>query len=355
MSVTDVADLTWAVGELAELSTEDFDVDQLLRRLCDVAARSLPVDGVGVMKTDEDAATRFVHASDPPLTDLEQLQETLQEGPCRDAIDTGQIITAASVPDMRWPAFAKIAAAVGVSAVLAVPMISRGRTYGTLDLYWRDQHTATDDDRAAAQLLANVAVSYLSMARDRARSRAAQDQLAHQVLHDQLTGLPNRTLMEELIGHALAASTRTGTLVAVLFVDLDRFKQINDAHGHAAGDDVLQIAARRMQNAVRTTDTVGRISGDEFIISCEGINPVGGVPLAATLQALTAVGQRIRSNIAQPIELRHSPMPITLTASIGVAVTTDRPTPADVIHTADQAMYQAKTAGRDQVVTLHHP
>ena len=353
--MVNVADLTWAVGELAELSTGEFDVDELLRRLCDVAARSLPVDGVGVMKTDENAANRFVHASDPPLIDLEQLQETLQEGPCRDAVDTGEMITAASVPDMRWPTFAKVAAAAGVQAVLAVPMISRGRAYGTLDLYWRNEHAATGDDRAAAKLLANVAVSYLSMARDRARSRSAQDQLAHQVLHDQLTGLPNRTLMEELIGHALAASGRTGTLVAVLFVDLDHFKQINDTHGHQAGDDILQIAARRMQNAVRTTDTVGRISGDEFIISCEGINPADGAPLAATLQALTAVGQRIRHHIAQPIEVLHSPTPITLTASIGVAVTTDRPTPAELIHTADQAMYQAKTGGRDHVITLHHP
>lgn len=350
-----MAELTWAVGELAELSTHDFDVDQLLRRLCEVAASCLPVDGVGVMKTSHDAVTRFVHASDPPLTGLEQLQETLQEGPCRDAVDTGHMVAAASIPDMRWPKFAEVAATVGIQAVLAVPMISRGTTYGTLDLYWRQPHTVSGVDRSAAQLLANVAVSYLSMAHDRARSRTAQDQLAHQVLHDQLTGLPNRVLMEELIAHALAASGRTGTLVAVLFVDLDHFKQVNDTHGHQTGDDVLQLVARRMQAGVRATDTVGRISGDEFIVSCEGINPADGAPLTATLDALTAVGQRLKRHIAQPIRLRHLPAPITLTASIGIAVTTDRPTPAELIHTADQAMYQAKTGGRDQVVTLHHP
>ena len=349
-----MAELTWAVGELAELSTDDFDVDQLLRRLCEVAARSLPVDGVGVMKTGPDDASRFVHASDPPFKDLEELQETLQEGPCRDAVDSGQMVTAVSVADMRWPAFADVAAKIGIHAVLAVPMISRGHIYGILDLYWRQEHTVSGDDRAAAQLLANVAVSYLSMARDRQQARAAQDQLAHQVLHDQLTGLPLRALMEELIAHALSASSRNGTLVAVLFVDLDRFKDINDTHGHQVGDDVLQIVARRMQDAVRAGDTVGRISGDEFIVSCEGINPADGASLATVVGALTAVGHRIGARIAEPIELRHTGTSITITASIGIAVTTDQPTPAELIHTADQAMYQAKTAGRNRVATLHH-
>lgn len=317
--------------------------------------KSLAVDGVGVMKTRPDAANRFVQASEPPVADLEQLQETLQEGPCRDSVDTGEMITAANVSEMRWPAFAKAGAAIGVHAVLAAPMISRGRTFGTLDLYWRNEHRASGDDRAAAQLLANVAVSYLSMADDQARARAASEELAHRVMHDQLTGLPNRVLMEQLIGHALASSDRTGTLVAVLFVDLDHFKQINDAHGHQAGDDVLKTIAQRVHSAIRATDTVGRISGDEFIISCEGIDPADGSSQQAMLHSLTALVDRIRSHIAQPITLRHTPTPVTLTASIGIAVTTDHPSPAELIHTADQAMYQAKTAGRNRVAVLHHP
>lgn len=103
-----------------------------------------------------------MHVSDPQLAGLEQLQEALQQGPCRNAVDTGQMVSADSVPAMRWPAFADVAAAVGVQAVLAVPMVSRGQIYGTLNLYWRQRHTADGEDRAAAQLLANVAVSYLS-------------------------------------------------------------------------------------------------------------------------------------------------------------------------------------------------
>ena len=336
-----IEDLVWAVGELAETSTQDFEVDDLLRQLCQVASTSLPVDGVGVMKTDRHAATRFLHASDPPLTGLEELQEALQEGPCRDAIDTGQMVSAGSIAQMRWPAFKQAAAAIGMHAVLAVPLISRDRTWGTLDLYWRTDHEPTKQDRSSAQLLANVAVSYLSMAQDRAAARQAHDLLAHQVLHDQLTGLPNRQLMEELIDHALAAAGRRGALVAVAFIDLDHFKAINDTHGHRAGDEVLTVVARRLQAAVRAGDTAGRISGDEFLVVCEDIPDQ---PQA--LEALTRLGHRIRAAIAEPIRLTNTATTVTVTASIGIgmAVATDNPTAAALIHTADAAMYQAKTA-----------
>lgn len=252
-----VEDLTWAVGELAEMSTQEFEIDDLLRRLCEVASRSLPVDGVGVMKLDADAVTRFVHASDPPLAGLATLQDALQEGPSFDAIHGRQMIAAARIDQMRWPAFEKAAAAVGIQAVLAVPLLSRGRIWGSLDLYWRSEHPSSDSDRAAAQLLANVVVSYLAMAEDRVRARQAQKLLAHQLLHDQLTGLPNRGLIEELIEHSLAAAGRRGAQVAVLFIDVDRFKNINDTHGHQAGDRVLQVIASRMQTVIRAGDTVG--------------------------------------------------------------------------------------------------
>jgi diguanylate cyclase (GGDEF)-like protein len=334
-----VEDLTWAVGELAEMSTGDFEVDDLLRRLCEVAGRTLAVHGVGVMKTLANGETRFVQVSDPSLAGLESLQETLQEGPCRDSLNTGQMVAAASVREMVWPAFRRAAAVVGVQALLAVPLLSRGRAWGTLDLYWNAEHDPTDQDRAAAQLLANVVVSYLVMVEDRATSRKAQQQLAHQVLHDQLTGLPNRGLIEELIEHALSGADRRGTLVAVLFIDVDDFKIINDTYGHRAGDQVLQVLAGRMQGAVRAGDTVGRISGDEFIVACQDLPRRDDA-----MDVLTRVGDRLRTAITQPIELSGSR--ITVTASIGIAVTTAHPTPDALIHAADVAMYRAKRTGR---------
>lgn len=341
-----VEDLTWAVGELAEMSTRDFDVDSLLRRLCEVASASLAVDGVGVMKTVGDAETRFVHVSNPPLAGLESLQETLQEGPCRDAIDTRSMVAAANIGQMKWSAFERAAAVVGVNAVLAVPLLSRGRAWGTLNLYWTSEHEPTDEDRAAAQLLANVVVSYLAMAEDRVASREAQRLLAHQAMHDQLTGLPNRGLMEELIEHALAAAGRSESQVAVLFIDVDDFKTINDTHGHRAGDHVLQVLAGRMQSAVRAGDTVGRMSGDEFIVACQDIPHQ--VP---AVEVLSRVAERLRATIAAPIELTDSDSTVTVTASIGIAVTTGRPTAAALIHSADSAMYRAKAAGEGTGIT----
>ena len=342
MTVAD--DLTWAVGELSELSTADVDVDVLLRRLCEVAAESLRVDGVGVMKTS-DGLTTFVSVSDPALTGLEELQEALQQGPCRDAIDTRGVVAAATAAQMVWPDFRQLADKVGIKAVLAIPLISRNLVWGTLDLYWRAEHAFTAADRASAQLLANVAVSYLAMAQDRAQSRLAQEQLALQVLHDQLTGLPNRGLMQELISHALAGSDRRGTLVAVLFVDLDRFKAVNDTYGHQTGDHVLQVAAQRMQKVLRAGDTVGRISGDEFLIVCEDIRDHTDGQLA-----LTRLGERVREAVSEPIIIDRTQLSVT--ASIGIAVTAEQPPAVAMIHSADVAMYEAKAAGRDRVV-LH--
>lgn len=342
--VTD--ELTWAVGELAEMSTAEFDVDELLHRLCVVAARSLEVDGVGVMKTLDDA-NFFVHSSDPSLVNLEKLQETLQEGPCRDAVATRSLVAAETVAEMRWPHFQRMAVNAGVNAVLAVPLIGRSRVWGTLDLYWHAEHVVTDTDRASARLLANVAVSYLAMAEDRFKSRQAQEQLARQVLHDQLTGLANRGLMEELITHALAASDRRGTLVAVLFVDLDRFKSINDTFGHQTGDLVLQVVARRLQTILRSGDTVGRLSGDEFLILCEDVpDHVDGTNI------LTSLGNRVREALAEPIRINRSD--VRVTGSIGIAVTAEQPSAAEMIHSADLALYEAKAAGRNRVVLHRH-
>ncbi|MET3808278.1 diguanylate cyclase (GGDEF)-like protein [Nakamurella sp. UYEF19] len=347
-----VEELTWAVSELAAMFNDHFEVDDLLRRLCEVAATSLPDHGVGVMRIDTDAATRFVHASDPPLTGLEQLQEQRQEGPSRDAIDTGQVVVAATIAQMRWPVFQQVARTVGVQAVLAMPLISQGHTWGTLDLYWRTEHEPTDQDRAAAQLLANVAVAFLSMAKDRAETLAAHQLMAHRALHDQLTGLPNREVVEEHINHALAAAGRRGALVAVLFIDVDHFKTINDTYGHRTGDELLQILARRMENAVRAGDTVGRLSGDEFLVVCKDIPDGQHAPTM-----LTRLGQRIRSAIAQPITPATTDPPVTLTVtvSIGVAITTDRATAATLIHTADVAMYRAKGTPDTGIVMLDAP
>lgn len=326
-----------AVAELSVFASTEFDVTDILARLCDVAARALHVDGAGVMEF-RDGQVRFVRASHATLGPVEGLRETLQTGPCRTSIQTSAIAAAVSPADIasRWPDFVPVADRFGIQAMVAVPLMSRGTCWGTLDLFWIQPHTCNDAELAAARLLANLAVSYLVMATDRIRYEAAQRQLANRVLHDQLTGLPNRGLIHELIYHALAAAERHGTAVAVVFVDLDGFKSVNDTYGHLVGDIVLQEAARRLRQCVRASDSVGRLSGDEFLVLCEEL-PTSTYEVDAVISKLA---DRINLAIAEPITTDS--VTVSITASVGIAVTRDRPSAADLIHEADTAMYEAK-------------
>jgi len=167
-----------------------------------------------------------------------------------------------------------------------------------------------------------------------ARMRTEQ-RMRHEALHDPLTGLANRTLLRDRLEHAIARSERERGATAVLFIDLDNFKGVNDTHGHLAGDAVLVESARRLQAAVRPGDTVARIGGDEFVAVCEHVDTDSALAVARRLQEalrppFTAAGQEHR-----------------LSASIGIALG-DRE-PDRVLGNADAASYRAKAAGRGRV------
>jgi diguanylate cyclase (GGDEF)-like protein len=164
-------------------------------------------------------------------------------------------------------------------------------------------------------------------------------QLRHRSHHDHLTDLPNRLLFEERLQLSVAEAARYGRRLAVLFIDLDGFKEINDRHGHACGDVVLKAVARRLQDALRTSDTLARMHGDEFVVLLPDIDDHGGVAsLAGTLLA----------EVIRPIDLEDAAMSVT--ASIGVSLyPRNARHPRGLLHTADAAMYQAKAAGRNTV------
>ena len=164
-------------------------------------------------------------------------------------------------------------------------------------------------------------------------------QLTHQALHDPLTGLPNRSLFADRLGNALARSKRGTTRTAVLFLDLDRFKVINDSLGHEAGDEVLVSASRRVLDSLREGDTAARFGGDEFVVLCESVVNEG--------QAL-AIADRIAQALAAPFDVGREQA--FLTVSIGVAISqTGDEDPADLLRDADAAMYLAKERGRNRV------
>ena len=167
-------------------------------------------------------------------------------------------------------------------------------------------------------------------------------ELHHQALHDSLTQLPNRALILDRIDQMLARSRREHTPVAVLFLDLDNFKDVNDTLGHAAGDQLLIAVAARLTSAIRQEDTVGRLGGDEFVVLAEGASLAAGAEVVA---------QRILDVLGTPFEITGSDTPLVVTASIGIAED-GRATPDELLRDADIALYQAKAAGKKCAVVF---
>jgi len=172
---------------------------------------------------------------------------------------------------------------------------------------------------------------------DVTREKHLEERLEHQAFHDPLTGLPNRQLFHDRVGHALERR-QTGQ-VAVLFIDLDDFKTVNDSFGHACGDEVLVAAAHRLQSCARAGDTVARLGGDEFALLVDDV----------TATQVTAVADRVLDALSEP-PVEFSGHTTTLGASIGIAVTGPGETSETVLRNADLAMYEAKVGGRSRHV-----
>jgi diguanylate cyclase (GGDEF)-like protein/PAS domain S-box-containing protein len=183
------------------------------------------------------------------------------------------------------------------------------------------------------------AIGYQAVLRDNTLQKRAEQQLLHNAFHDSVTGLPNRALfidrLERVIVHT---NRRPGYRFAVLFVDLDRFKLINDTMGHLAGDDLLVGIARRLERCLRQEDTVARFGGDEFAILLDGVQDV---------RDATRVAERINYELALPFRVGRRE--VAASASIGIALSASGyEKPEDVLHDADAAMYRAKASGRSR-------
>jgi diguanylate cyclase (GGDEF)-like protein/PAS domain S-box-containing protein len=174
----------------------------------------------------------------------------------------------------------------------------------------------------------------LSQVEDITSRKQAEARLVHRALHDDLTGLPNRALLLEHLSGALARGWRSGSRLAVLFLDLDDFKSINDRFGHGAGDEFLAEIAARISSSVRVSDIAARVGGDEFVVVCESLNePSDAAVVADQIQRALAV------------EVSLQGRPVTAAASIGIAVSRDDSTPEDLLREADADMYSAKHGG----------
>jgi diguanylate cyclase (GGDEF)-like protein/PAS domain S-box-containing protein len=167
--------------------------------------------------------------------------------------------------------------------------------------------------------------------------KALEEQLAHDAAHDPLTGLPNRTLIVDHLEATLARAERVGTHTAVLFVDLDRFKLVNDAMGHTAGDELLVHFTRRLSSVLRDSDLAGRTGGDEFVIVCTDLDD----PAESE-----AIAGRIAEVLRDPFTVQGRT--VFVTASIGIALADAGALAGDVLRSADAAAYRAKDRGRNR-------
>jgi diguanylate cyclase (GGDEF)-like protein/PAS domain S-box-containing protein len=200
---------------------------------------------------------------------------------------------------------------------------------------------------------------YHGISRETTERKQMQDQIQKLAFYDPLTGLPNRRLLEDRLGQSLTSSKRSGIFGALLFLDLDNFKPLNDLHGHEAGDLLLIEVAKRLKASVREADTVARFGGDEFIVIIQELDR----DIALSQQQVARIAEKIRSRLAEPYrlsvnhggvagqELEHR-----CSASIGIRLFIGNGIdPDEILKQADLAMYQAKDAGRNTICFFTPP
>ncbi|HEY0357645.1 MAG TPA: EAL domain-containing protein [Mycobacteriales bacterium] len=232
------------------------------------------------------------------------------------------------------PGLAQLLTMLSIGGVLVVPLLAGGSLLGVTVAAWGGE--PVPQDRLTEALvrmrgLADQAATALQKAR-------LVEAVRHQSLHDALTSLPNRVLFADRLEQALRTTGRTGGS-AVLFCDLDRFKQVNDALGHAAGDELLRQVAARLRGALRPGDTVGRLSGDEFAVLLPGVTDEA---------AADEVARRVVACFDEPFRIEGSQLRVT--TSVGVAVHAGPDGRGDwLLRAADAAMYVAKRRGRNQI------
>ncbi|MBD2414517.1 diguanylate cyclase [Nostoc calcicola FACHB-389] len=219
----------------------------------------------------------------------------------------------------------------GIQSLLLVPLRLDNQFWGYLGL--ADCTYERHWSRHEESTLLTMAASIIG-ARQR---QQVEEKIRYQALHDMLTGLPNRLLFDEMLGKTLPNATRNGESLAVIFLDLDRFKVINDTLGHTLGDKLLQNVAQRLQDSLRKGDTVARWGGDEFIILLPRVN---------NIEEVTQVAQRILQTLEDAFHLQGHELYIS--ASLGISLL-DRnsPDPETLIQHADTALYHAKDKGRN--------
>jgi len=326
-------------ARILELIATGASLHDALAEICRVAEERVPgARGSILLVSDDGASLRMGAAPSLPGTLLEQLDESAvgpDSGPYGAAAFRSERIFVADVSsDLVAATGREMFAAHDVRSLWVIPVRASGTgpIIGTVGLHFSEP---TEPNNATAAIL-DFIVHLAAIAIER---KTFESRLAHQAHHDPLTSLPNRLLFFEFLTLALARSRRHHTNVAVLFIDLDRFKGVNDSMGHDQGDNLLRQVALRLQSVVRPGDTVSRFGGDEFTILCEDLS----APDAKS--QVVDVAERLLDVLQRPFDLAGDE--VFLSASIGIALAGGAGERAEaLLRDADAAMYRAKERGK---------
>ena len=315
-----------AAASFGQMALRERDLDRLLQLAVTTVAETLNVEFSSVLEYDEGAQHFRLRAGrgwndDPSPIPLDG------DGQAVFTLGAGAPVVVASYADEDRFTPAPILIEHGIVSGLSVILEGRERPFGVLSAQAREPR----DFEAGVDFMTAIA-NVLSAAVERNRDEAAS---RHAALHDPLTGLPNRVLALDRLEHGLRRRRRDGSEVAVIVLDLDRFKLINDTLGHEAGDELLRALASRLRESIRAEDTVARLSGDEFAVICHGLSGVHDA---------VVIAQGIEAAIAPPFDLPGGTHIVT--ASLGISLATAASDdPASLLRDADLAMYRAKREG----------
>lgn len=324
--------------QILEMIARGDDLREILEAVCTTIDTHISGSMSGVLLLDDEGqGLQTVACPNLPSGFVWELNG-LNPGPFTGAAGTAvfrehAVFSADVETDRIWNERRAIARRHGIQAAWAMPIFAAGtkRILGAVAVYLERTGNPSDPERAFLEMAAQL--SSIAIERKELESR-----LTHQAFHDALTGLPNRALFSDRVQHALDRTARHDEPIALLLLDLDDFKAVNDRLGHSAGDELLRTIAERLRGCLRSADTPARLGGDEFAILLEGTDEASARAIAA----------RILDEISQPIVIMGSEFRIG--GSVGIALGTgSKERMPDLLRSADTAMYAAKGGGKGRI------
>src|SRR5258706_4257972 len=319
------------IAEFGQQAFASTDVEDVIKRAVELVSVSLSADYCTVLELDGDGKHLLMKAASgwPEEWKSRPAVPIRAGGRLEHVLTTREPLIIEDLPtDERFAESPLLK--LGVRSGIQVPIFGTAGTFGILSAHARAERCFDQDDASFLQSVANI----LAVAIER---KSAQDRLERLAQFDLLTGLPNRHLFHDRLLKTMAHARRSGEPMAVLFIDLDRFKLVNDTQGHSAGDKLLQEAAGRLLQCVRGGDTVGRFGGDEFGAIVTDLAKPGDAGVVA---------QKVLDVLAQPFKLDAHDTYVS--ASIGITLfPSDGDHPEALVMNADTAMYRAKEQGRN--------